>query len=203
MGGGDCGPEKGLTRCGDRGAFLQFRLRLFNHNVFQLVEMLNCYRKHIEADGGSQNYRGQGKPHVPLPKIRGPRTMVTPAPNETQAPMFGSRQRSWPDMKTVVAGCELRIFTLRLCCITTVPVRLGRGTMASNADEFRATNAIFAAVGKRWKAADRKHQTGTITRRSWKPRDIEHGGQRLNAGCAPAPASSHAWSAHPSVRRGF
>ncbi len=58
MGGRDCGPEKGLTRCGDRGAFLQFRLRLFNHNVFQLVEMLNCYRKHIEVDGGSQNYRG-------------------------------------------------------------------------------------------------------------------------------------------------
>ena len=46
----------------------------------QLVEMLNCYRKHIEVDGGSQNYRGQGKPHVPLPKIRGPRTMVTSSP---------------------------------------------------------------------------------------------------------------------------
>jgi hypothetical protein len=88
----------------------RFRLRLFNHNVFQLVEMLNCYRKHIEADGGSQNYRGQGKPHVPLPKIRGRRTMVTPALNETQASMFGSRQRSWPNMKTVVAGCEFRIY---------------------------------------------------------------------------------------------
>ena len=25
----------------------------------QLVQMLTCYRKHIEVDGGSQNYRGQ------------------------------------------------------------------------------------------------------------------------------------------------
>jgi hypothetical protein len=33
-----------------------------------LVEPLNCYRKNIEADGGSQNYRGEGEPHVPLPE---------------------------------------------------------------------------------------------------------------------------------------
>ena len=31
---------------------------------FRLLEMLNCDCKHIEANGGSQNHGGQGKPHV-------------------------------------------------------------------------------------------------------------------------------------------
>ena len=32
--------------------------------LVRLLEMRNCYCKHIEANGGSQNHGGQGKPHV-------------------------------------------------------------------------------------------------------------------------------------------
>ena len=74
-------------------------------------------------------------------------------------------------MKTVMAGCELRIFTLGLCCITTVPVRLGKEPwhpmQTSSSDQ-----CDLCSSWKAWKAADRQHQTGTITRRSWKPREI-------------------------------